>query len=86
MLEIITDAETGEVTVRELTAEEIAALQPKPEDIRAQRKRMLAACDWTQLPDAQCDQTAWAAYRQALRDIPQQSGFPTNVVWPAKPE
>lgn len=28
----------------------------------------------------------WATYRQALRDIPQQDGFPFNVVWPAKPE
>lgn len=86
MLEVITDAQTGDVTVRELTAEEIAALQPKPADIRAQRNRLLAACDWTQLPDAQCDQTVWAAYRQALRDVPDQPGFPTDVVWPATPE
>jgi hypothetical protein len=31
-------------------------------------------------------QAAWAAYRQALLDIPQQSGFPHNVAWPTKPE
>lgn len=31
-------------------------------------------------------QTAWTAYRQALLDVPQQSGFPHNVVWPTKPE
>jgi hypothetical protein len=31
-------------------------------------------------------QAAWAAYRQALLDISQQSGFPHNVVWPTKPE
>ncbi len=30
-------------------------------------------------------QAAWAAYRQALLDIPQQSGFPHNVAWPTKP-
>jgi hypothetical protein len=82
MQEIITNAQTGEVTIRDLTPEEIAALAPKPGEIRAQRNRLLAACDWTQLPDAQCDQTAWAAYRQALRDIPQQPGFPTDVTWP----
>lgn len=31
-------------------------------------------------------QAAWTAYRQALLDVPQQSGFPHNVVWPTKPE
>jgi hypothetical protein len=31
-------------------------------------------------------QAAWAAYRQALLDIPQQSGFPHNVIWPNKAE
>ena len=31
-------------------------------------------------------QTAWADYRQALLDVPQQSGFPNNIVWPTKPE
>jgi hypothetical protein len=30
-------------------------------------------------------QAAWAAYRQALLDIPQQSGFPHSVAWPTKP-
>ena len=38
--------------------------------LRAIRNHLLAQCDWTQLPDAQCDQAAWAAYRQALRDFP----------------
>lgn len=31
-------------------------------------------------------QQAWTDYRQALLDVPQQEGFPTNVVWPTKPE
>lgn len=85
--EVITDAITGEQTVRPYTAEEIAAVQAAAAgDTRAERDRLLAACDWTQLPDAQCDQTAWAAYRQALRDVPQQNGFPLNVIWPAKPQ
>lgn len=38
--------------------------------MRAIRNQLLAASDWTQLPDAQCDQAAWAKYRQALRDFP----------------
>jgi hypothetical protein len=60
--------------------EEIAA------EIRAGRDAKLISCDWTQVADAPVDQAAWANYRQALRDIPNQEGFPTNVAWPAKPE
>lgn len=53
---------------------------------RAQRDALLAQSDWTQVADAPVDQAAWSAYRQALRDVPQQSGFPDNVIWPTKPE
>lgn len=35
--------------------------------------------------DAPVDQAAWAVYRQALRDVPQQEGFPENIVWPESP-
>jgi hypothetical protein len=54
--------------------------------VRSERNARLAACDWTQLPDAQCDATAWAFYRQALRDVPNQDGFPGSVMWPTPPE
>jgi len=53
--------------------------------VRATRNVLLAQTDWTQLADAPVDDLAWATYRQALRDIPTQSGFPLNVVWPAAP-
>jgi hypothetical protein len=53
--------------------------------IRTERKRLLAECDWTQLPDAPVDQTRWATYRQALRDVTAQAGFPENVLWPEMP-
>ena len=53
---------------------------------RQQRNTLLAACDWTQVADAPVDQSVWAIYRQALRDITVQSGFPTAIIWPAKPE
>jgi hypothetical protein len=46
---------------------------------------LLKESDWTQVADAPVDQSAWADYRQALRDVPQQSGFPQEVVWPTKP-
>jgi len=54
--------------------------------IRANRDALLSQSDWTQVPDAPVDQQAWAEYRQALRDVPQQAGFPTDITWPTKPE
>lgn len=53
--------------------------------IRDDRTKRLADCDWTQLADAPVDKTAWANYRQALRDVPLQDGFPWDVVWPESP-
>ena len=52
---------------------------------RLRRNAALAASDWTQLADASVDNLAWAIYRQNLREVPQQSGFPSNIVWPAAP-
>lgn len=54
--------------------------------VRAERSRLLAACDWTQVADAPVDQAAWATYRQALRDITAQAGFPWTVEWPHDPD
>lgn len=54
--------------------------------VRRQRTKLLYECDWTQLADASADKTAWAAYRQQLRDISQQTGFPWSVVWPMPPQ
>lgn len=56
------------------------------EAARQERDALLASSDWTQVADAPVDQAAWASYRQALRDIPQQAGFPTDITWPIKPE
>lgn len=55
------------------------------QEARQQRDRLLAASDWTQVSDAPVDQAAWATYRQALRDVPQQAGFPDNITWPEVP-
>lgn len=53
---------------------------------RTQRDRLLATSDFTQLADAPAAKKSdWAAYRAALRDVPQQPGFPDAVVWPATP-
>jgi hypothetical protein len=56
------------------------------EKARAERDRLLTSSDWTQVADAPVDQAAWASYRQTLRNVPKQSGFPEHVVWPSKPE
>lgn len=53
--------------------------------IRSQRNIMLAECDWTQVIDAPVNQAAWATYRQALRDITAQAGFPWTIEWPEQP-
>lgn len=57
----------------------------KAESVRAQRNQKLKDSDWTQVADAPVDQAAWAAYRQALRDVPSQTGFPWEVQWPVEP-
>jgi hypothetical protein len=53
--------------------------------IREERDQLLLKCDWTQLPKSPVDAAAWEEYRQALRDVPAQDGFPNDVVWPEKP-
>lgn len=55
------------------------------QQVRLQRNEKLNECDWTQLADAPVDKTAWATYRQALRDVPKQAGFPWDVQWPTQP-
>lgn len=54
-------------------------------EVRAERDRLLAGSDWTQVADAPVDQQAWAVYRQTLRDIPQDFASPDEVVWPEQP-
>ena len=50
--------------------------------VRESRRTKLAECDWTQLADSPADDMAWAVYRQALRDITLQAGFPWTITWP----
>lgn len=59
--------------------------QNKANLVRSERNQKLVESDWTQLLDANVNKTAWAAYRQALRDVPTQTGFPWNVTWPTQP-
>ena len=59
-----------------------------PMTIRLERDRLLASCDWTQVPDSPLtpeQKQAWADYRQALRDFPSTCD-PNNPVWPVRPD
>jgi len=56
---------------------------PTEAQVRAERDARLEASDPMALADRITD--AWRTYRQALRDVPDQSGFPTNVIWPVEP-
>jgi hypothetical protein len=56
---------------------------------RANRDELLLKSDWTQTNDAQISaelKTQWAAYRQQLRQVPAQSGFPYEITWPVAPK
>lgn len=59
--------------------------------VRAKRNAALSACDWVAVRQADAGTLsgtqwgAWKTYRQALRDIPAQKGFPADVVWPTAP-
>jgi hypothetical protein len=73
--------------VRNKTPEELEADESKQAlTVRLQRNKMLSDSDWTQVADAVVDKAEWAAYRQELRDISTQVGFPWMVNWPMPPQ
>lgn len=75
-----------EISDEEADAIRAESNRPTAESVRAQRDSLLAASDWTQLPDVPAaTREKWAAYRQALRDVTEQAGFPDAVVWPQTP-
>lgn len=73
-------------TLVDMTAHEQQEVDQNQSDlIREDRNQRLSYCDWTQLPDAPVDAASWASYRQQLRDITAQVGFPWDVIWPIAP-
>ena len=77
------EAYNGEYTIEE---------EPEPpmtaEEVRAKRDRLLAETDWTQVLDAPIStkcREEFRVYHQELRDVTEQEGFPTNIVWPEMP-
>lgn len=74
------EAYNGEYTIEDIPMTAEAA--------RAQRDKLLEDTDWTQVLDAPIDtetREAYRVYRQALRDVPQQDGFPDTIIWPTRP-
>ena len=73
-------------SVADMGADAIAAKDAEQaKSVREQRSAKLAESDWTQLTDAPINSALWAVYRQQLRDVPSQAGFPWEINWPTQP-
>ena len=87
---VFTDRPATETEPAKTAAEQMAEYKAQKDaeqakNVRQQRTEKLKDCDWTQLADSTADKAAWATYRQALRDITTQAGFPWTVEWPVAP-
>lgn len=82
MLDRVVDGQVVRKDAAVIEAQEIDMAWRK---LRSRRAHLLYACDWTQVPDAPVDHAAWAAYRQALRDLPANTDDPRNPQWPSPP-
>lgn len=84
-------------TIPDGCVEDNGLYQDAPSDIpdwvvinscKNKRNVLLQESDWTQLPNGPLTaevQQEWAVYRQALRNITTQSGYPFDVIWPTPP-
>lgn len=86
---IFTDTVAEDGTVTTAAEQEAAYKATKDAEqakaVRQQRGEKLKETDWTQVADAPVDKALWAAYRQALRDVTTQEGFPWDITWPKEP-
>ena len=81
-------ADDGTITLQADPTKLEAKIQQAWTALRAQRNSLLVASDFTQLQDAHLSaekKSAWADYRQALRDLPENATDPTQVTWPVSP-
>ena len=68
--------------------EETPSMEELAESIRRERDKLLSGSDWVMMPDVKMSEdlkSKWIEYRQALREVTQQPGFPVKVVFPTKP-
>jgi len=80
---IFTDGET--TAAEQETAYKAIKDAEQASAVRQSRSDKLADCDWTQVADSPVDKAVWATYRQELRDITKQAGFPWEITWPDAP-
>jgi len=80
---VFTDGET--TAAEQETAYKASKDADQAKSVRTSRDDKLKDSDWTQITDATADKTAWAVYRQALRDVTMQAGFPWTITWPDAP-
>jgi len=80
-----TETEPAITAVEQETAYKAAKDVEQAKSVRNSRTEKLKDSDWTQLADSTVDKAAWATYRQALRDITAQAGFPWTITWPDAP-
>ena len=80
-------AEEEAIRDAEEAAWDAGANDRKAAEVREQRNKKLTATDWTQTADVpQAVKDSYVTYRQALRDISNQSGFPNEITWPVEPQ
>jgi hypothetical protein len=87
---VFTDVPATETEPAKTAAEQEAEYKASKDaeqakNVRTQRTEKLAASDWTQLTDAPINSSVWASYRQQLRDVTAQAGFPWEINWPVAP-
>ena len=80
-----TDTEPAQTAAEQEAAYKAMKDAEQAASIRSSRNDKLKDCDWTQIADSTADKAVWAAYRQALRDISGQAGFPWTIDWPVAP-
>jgi len=83
---VLTDMTAAEISQKQAEENAWAAGENDrlSDEIRAKRNSLLAETDYLALSDTTLS-SDMATYRQALRDVTGQSGFPTSVTWPTKP-
>jgi hypothetical protein len=87
---IVVENPDGSYTATPRSADDIATYNATKDSdqansVRQTRNYKLKESDWTQVADSPVDKAVWATYRQALRDVTTQSGFPWTITWPDAP-
>ena len=80
-----TDTEPAQTAAEQEAAYKAMKDTEQAKSVREDRTKRLSDSDWTQIADSTADKAAWATYRQALRDVTAQAGFPQTITWPDAP-